>query len=423
MKVKKNRWAWKKNFVLPGMVLLLAVSAVACKDNTINPAPVTVSEPSPTKEPMKQPEETEVIHSDTVLAAGDYLFYKTGKLTETVIVREDQRTNQVTELTAVEASRFDTGEFYLKGSNLYYHSDGDIYRVDTDGKNKLRLYKGSATILGIYEEDVIALDRKGRELIRIDPTGGKVTLTKLDSIDTLEAILLEDKIYYISKSSNNTENGNDPEDRLYYIDVNGKNKKEIAKALDIFDLKRNEKELFFLSISSEEDMMKVNRVQKGEVTALKSWRREELEIQGCDWFEENTFTLLAASDSQVYYGIDFNNGKDMNLYSIGRDGDKPELFMNAHDIKGIHSSAYFMKGRIDGRYLKVVFDCDEAPVEIHLLDLQDKSSIKLEGKYYNANSIDVEGEYIYYCKSLKPDPYGELSEEYEYGRSQIAGFR
>jgi hypothetical protein len=391
--------------------------------------PETTAKPNPTRKPTKNSgEETKsdfipsknVMHSPTALAQGNYLFYKTGKLTKTVIASKNNKTSKVTELAIIEDSLHNSGEFYLKESDIYYHEDGDIYRVGVDGKNKTKLYSGTATILGLYNDDVIALERKTRELIRINKEGDKKTLTKIKSIDTLEAVMVKDGIYYISKSSNNTLEGKDPDDRLYYIDVNGKNKKEVNKTLDIYDLQSFDNEVFFLSIAGEPEIMKVNKVEDYEVTTLKSLSKEELEALGCQWFEANTFTLLAANATHVYYGVDFNNGKEMNIYSVETDGSDSELFLNAFDIKGINASAYFMRGEIDDGYLKVVFDCDENPVEIYLIHLQNKASIKFEGKYYRSNSIDVEGEYVYYCKSSQPDPYGEIPEAYEYGRSKIS---
>ncbi|MDF2822533.1 MAG: putative secreted protein, partial [Clostridiales bacterium] len=198
------------------------------------------------------------------------------------------------------------------------------------------------------------------------------------------------------KSSNNTLDGNDPTDRLYYIDFDGMNKTEIYAGLDIFDLKLNENELFFLAISEESEVMKLNKVKKQKVTTIHSSSKEELEAQGCNWFEANTFTLLAANATHVYYGVDFNNGMEMNVYSVGTGGEDHGLYLNAFDIEGMNGSAYFMRGDMDGGYLKILFDCDEDPVEIYLIDLEDKSTIKFEGGYYISGSIDVEEEYVYY---------------------------
>lgn len=366
-----------------------------------------------------QPSE-KAVHSTTAFVQGNHLFYKTGKLTKTVIASKNLKTSKVTEIAAIQDSYPGSGEFYLKGSNIYYHAEGDIYRIGVDGKNKSRLYKGTAAILGFHGEDIIALDRKTRELVRINRKGEMKSLTKIKSIDSLEAVMMQDGIYYISKSSNNTLKGNDPEDRLYYIDFDGRNKTEIDKDLNIFDLKSNNNELFFLAISDEPGVMKLNKVKKSKVTTIHSTSREELEAAGCNWFEENTFTLFAANAAHVYYGVDFNNGKAMNIYSVGTDGENHGLYLNAFDLEGINPSAYFMKGDMDGDYLKILFDCDEDPVEIYLINLKDKSVVKFEGGYYLSGSIDVEGEYIYYCKSSKYDRYGEMPEAYEYGRSKIS---
>ncbi len=476
---KSQKYKVMKKALMVGLLLMVSMAALACNKSTqdsnnendkiedsfdqstvsttVMPTPaeesVITTEPTPTKKPestaepslTKNPESTakptpaeqpakvtepasnsdfvstkEAVHGTTALTHGNYLFYKTGKLTKTVIAAKNLNTSKVTELATIEDANINNGDFYLKGDNIYYHTEGDIYRVGVNGKNKTRLFKGTATILGFYNDDVIALDRKARELIRINKEGVKKTITKIKSIDTLEAVMVQDGLYYISKSSNNTLNENDPNDRLYYIDFDGKNKKEVYKDLDIYDMKTSENELFFLAISDEPKVMKLNKVKNREVTTIQSLSKEELEALGCNWFEANTFTLLAATASHVYYGIDFNNGEDMNIYSVGTDGDNNGLYLNAFDIKEINRSAYFMRGDIDEGYLKIVFDCDEDPVEIYLIDLSDKSTIKFEGGYYSSGSIDVEGEYVYYCKSSQLDRYGEHPEAYEYDRIEIS---
>jgi hypothetical protein len=403
---------------------------------TLEPSPTQGPEstvkPTPAEDPAKvtEPVSTsdfvpakDAIHSTTAFRHGNYLFYKSGKLTKTAITLRDTKKSTESEITVYEDSNYNNREFFLKGYHIYYHSEGDIYRVDVDGKNRVRLYKGTATILGFHEDDIIALDRKARELIRINNDGDKQSLTKLSSIDTLEAVMLPDGLYYISKSSNNTLNGNDPTDRLYYVDFDGKNKKEIDQALDIFDLKTNEAELFYLAVSDQPEVMRLQKVRNLAVTTLHQYNKEELEAMGCQWFEANTFTLLGANAEQVYYGIDFNSGTEMNVYSVSTKGENHQLYLNAFDIEGIYPAAYFRSGMLDGNYLKLVFDCDEAPVETYLIELSNNSSIKFEGGYYLSGSIDVEGEYVYYCKSSKLDRYGEIPEEYKYNRSKLVDLK
>jgi hypothetical protein len=440
---KIHRFKMTKGLGLACLLIMVSMLAVACSrstkenisendkiEDTKNQQsdlhvvePTVIKEPVPTLEPASKSDFTpseEVVHGTAAFIQGNYLFYKTGKLTKTVIASKDLKTEKVTELAIVEDSYFSSSEFYLKGSDIYYHAEGDIYRIGVDGKNKNRLFKGTAIILGFHDNDIFALDRKAREIIRINKKGEKKSLVKLNSIDSLEAVMVQDGLYYISKSSNNTLEGNDPIDRLYYIDFDGKNKTEIYAGLDIFDLKLNENELFFLAISNELEEMKLNKIKKHKVTTIHSFSKEELEAQGCNWFEANTFTLLAANATHVYYGVDFNNGMTMNVYSVGTDGEDHGLYLNAFDIEGMNGSAYFMRGDVDGGYLKILFDCDEDPVEIYLIDLEDKATIKFEGGYYISGSIDVEEEYVYYCKSSQYDRYGEMLEEYEYGRSEIS---
>lgn len=391
--------------------------------------PVLSKKPTTTNIPVKETEQesafevipsNQVIHSTTAFTHKNNLFYKTGKLTKTTLAVMDQRNSEVKELVTLEDSSFNNGDFYLYGNHIYYHENGDIYRIGLEGKNKTRLYKGTATILGIHREDIIALDRKARELIRISPKGDKKSLTKLNSIDSLEAVMVRDGIYYISKSSNNTLDGNDPMDRLYYIDLEGMKKTELAFGWDIYDLKVYEEEVYFLSITKEPEAMKVNRIMEGAVIELHSLLRKELQELGGDWFEANTFTLLGVNATDLFYGIDFNNGEAMNIYHVGVSGENHALYLNALDLEGINQAAYFTRGEIDGDYLKIIFDCDEAPVEIFLINLKDQSSIKLRGDYYIPSSIDVEGEYVYYCKSEEADRYGEMRESYEYGRSLLS---
>ena len=399
------------------------------QEPTSSEAAKPIEEPSPVKQNKKDTDKNsdssfipseEVMHSNTAFTQGGYLFYKSGKLSKTVIEAMNLKTGKVTELATTRSTTLNSGEFYLSGKYIYYNADGSIYRVGVDGKNNTRLYKGKATILGVHKKDILALDRKARELIRINEEGQKKTLTKLNSIDTLEAVMVQDGIYYISKSSNNTMDGNDPSDRLYYVSLDGKNKTVVDTALDIYDLKSYRNDIFYLSISDDAQIMMVNMVKNHDVSLVDSLSKDELQGLGCNWFEANTFTLLAANATHVYYGIDFNNGKAMNIYSTGMDGEGRTLFLNAFDIEGINQAAYFMRGEIDGDYLKVVFDCDEAPVESYLIDRNDKSTIKFAGDYYLPSSIDVEGKYVYYCKTNQADRYGEMPDTYQYGRIIIS---
>lgn len=389
-------------------------------------APTPAGKPSPTEIPVSMTDFTpskEVLHSTTALTQGDYLFYKTGKLTNTVIAAKNLNTSQVFEITTIEDTYFNSTEFFLKESDIYYHAEGDIYRVGVDGTNKERLFKGTATMLGFYEDDLYAVDSKAREIIRINQAGEKTSFAKLNSKDPLEAVMVRDGFYYISKSTNNTLKDNDPIDRLYYIDFEGKNKTEIYADLDIFHLKRQEDEVFVLTLSDIPEEMKLIKVKDREATILHSNSREELEAQGCRWLDMSLFTLLAVNDKKVYYGINFNNGETLNIYSVETDGKNHGLFLNAYDIEGMNPSAYFRRGDMDGDYLKIVFDCDEDPVEVYLIDLQDKSTMKFEGGYYLSATIDVEGDYVYYLKSKEYDHYSEKPEEYEYGQSKLSELR
>jgi len=385
--------------------------------------------PAPTKEPDSasgseffrdfNPSD-KVYYGTTAFVQGDFLFYKTGKLTSSVIVSENLKTSKVKEITTIDDTFFNSGEFYLKGSDIYYHADGNIYRVGVDGKNKTRLFKGKATILGFHGNNVYALDRKAKEIISISKAGEKKTLVKLNSIDPLETVMAENGIYYINKRSNNTLNGNDPLDRLYYIGLDGKGKTEIYASLDIFDLKKSGNDVFFLAISDTSEAMELRKANEYKSTLIYSASKEELTAQGCNWLDRNSFTLLGVSRTHVYYGVNFNNGKDLNIYSIETDGDHHGLFRNAYDIKGVRKDAYFRSGDVDDGYLKIIIDCDEAPVEVYLINLQEDAVIKFDGGYYLPGSIDVEGNYVYYLKSTEYDRYAEYPERYQYGRSKLS---
>lgn len=408
--------------VTPALTPKPTLTPAPTKKPGVTAAPAPTEKPAPTAEPSPLhdfvPSE-KVIHAATALRQGDYLFYKTGTQTRTVITARNLKTSKETEIITIQGNNsdithayLDTGEIYLKGSNLYYHADGDIYRVGVDGKNNIRLFKGKATILGIHDEDVIALDRKAREVIRISSKAEKKTLVKIKSIDSLEAAMLKDGIYYINKSSNAELDGQDTMDRLYYIDFDGKNKMEIHAEQDIYNLKSNGKEMFFVAAGEQEAMLK--KIENHMAVTLYSITKEEAEDWGIGWFVSD-LVILGADASRVYYGMD-----ETKIYSIGTDGEGQSLFLDAAKIEGINPAAYFSRGRLAGNYLKVVFDCDEDPIETYLIDLQDQSALKFEGSYYLANAIDAEGEYIYYCKSSKPDPYGELQEEYKYSRMKIS---
>ena len=395
--------------------------------NTVTPAPTDKPKNTVTPAPTKKPDDTsgmrdfipsdKVIHSSTAFVQGDYLFYKTGKMTKSKFAAENLKTLKVTEITAMEDAFYNSSEFYLKGKDIFYHAEGDIYRVGVDGKNKTRLYKGTSTILGFYKDDVIALERKTREIIRINQKGEKKSLTKMNSIDSLEAVMVQDGIYYISKRSNNTFDGNNPLDSLYYIDFDGKNKTKIHEALDIYDLKANEDSLFFMVFSQEPAVMEIKKIENREAVTIHSITKEEFETQG-NWFDNHNFKLLAVNSSRVFYGINLED-----IYSVGTDGKDYGIYLKLSEIKGIHPAAYLSKGDVDGHYLKIIFDCDEDPVETHLIDMRDKSSVKFEGGYYIADSIDVEGDNVYYLKSSKYDHYGETPETYQYYKSKLSELR
>jgi hypothetical protein len=361
----------------------------------------------------------EVAHSITAFTQGDYLFYKSGNLTKTVIASKNFKTSKITKIAVISQNLQSSDEFYLKGSSIYYHEKGNIYRVGIDGKNKCRLWKGKAIILGFHEDDLFALDKKANEIIKIDSNGNKISLAKLHSVDSKDVILQQDGFYYIVTSSDNTSNGNDPTDRLYYIDFDGQNKTELYSAQDIFDLKSNDKELFFMAISENPNKVEINKIENHKAATIYSTSQQELKDQGCGWFDQFTFTLLAVSTSRVYYGVNFNNAKDMNIYSVGINGEEQNLFLNAYTIKGIYGSAYFRKGNMEDGYLKVVFDCDEAPLEIYLINLQDKSAIKFEGSNYMADSIDLESGYVYYCKAEK---HASSAKAYTYGAKKLSEY-
>lgn len=401
---------------------------------TLTEKPEPTATPTPTKEsgstaapaPTRKPDvileqssmsdfvpSKEIFHSSTAFVYGDYLFFKAGELMKPAITAQNLKTSKRTEITSIEGSYFKTEEFYLKGSDIYYHEMGDIYRIGVNGKNKTRLYKGTATILGFHGNDIIALERKTREIIRINKGGEKTSLAKMDSIDSLEAVMVQDGVYYISKKSNNTFDRNDPLDCMYYIDFDGRNKTKVCEALDIYDLKINEDAVFFMTFSEEPGMVEIKKLKDHKATTLHSISKEEFEAQG-NWFDNHNFTLLAVNSSRVFYGINLDD-----IYSVGMDGKDYGLYLKATDIEGIHPDAYFSTGDIEGDYLKIVFDCDEAPVEIYLINIRDQSSIKFDGAYYVPNSIDVEGEYVYYLKSSQFDPYGDSPKAYQYGRSKL----
>ncbi|HHT96657.1 MAG TPA: hypothetical protein GXZ90_02025 [Clostridiales bacterium] len=459
-----QKYIRKNRLVLICLLIFVSIATMACnksnnqetgKDNNIEdinvPDPTTTEptptrtpepiaeptieptiEPTPTKDPTSQSETSsindfipseKVFYSTTAFTQGNYFFYKTGKLAETKIVLKNLKTSEITEITTIEDSYFNSSKFYLNGSHIFYHAKGDIYRVAIDGKNKTRLFKGTATILGLHEDNLYALDRKNKEIIRIDKNGQKKSLVKINSIDSVEVIMVKNGFYFINKSSNNTSNGNDPIDRLYYVDLDGKNKIEIYKELDIYNMISSGNDIFFLTFSDESETTKLNKVKDHKAKTIHSFTKEELKTLGCNWLGMETITLLAVNSTNLYYGINFNDGKEMNIYSMGVDGNEPLLYRNAYDIEGMNPAAYFRSGNIDNGYLKIVFDCDEDPVEVFLINLKDDSVIKFKGGYYLPETIDVEGDYVYYLKSSDYDRYGESPETYKYGRSKISEFK
>ena len=115
------------------------------KESKPTEEPVLTKKPTATNIPVKETEQeaafdvipsNQVIHSTTAFTHKNYLFYKTGKLTKTTLAVMDQQTSKVKELVTLEDSNFNNGEFFLLGNHIYYHENGDIYRIGVGGKIK-----------------------------------------------------------------------------------------------------------------------------------------------------------------------------------------------------------------------------------------------------------------------------------------------
>lgn len=432
-----------KFLALLASLFIVTIFAVACSNNqkmedknVVAEAPAKKAEatyaPKPTSTQVSKAQSgiknivkdfkpsDEVVHGKVAIAQGDFIFYRAGKLHETNIIVKNIKTSDEETLVTLKDGQLNPSEMYLLGNNLYYQEDNDIYRIGIDGENKIQLFKGTASILGIANDNIIALNKNTKEIIRINHQGENMILAKVSSINPLEIVVMENGIYYTNKKSNNTSNGNNPTDRLYYIDFNGNNKTEIDAEIDIYDLKSNENELFYLSISNDTEDIRIKKVVDGTFSIIHTITQEELETLTVLWYDSNTFTILGVNETNIYYGINTESLDTLAVYSVRTNGESPELYMNINDLPGIDPSAYFRSGMMDDVYLKIVLDCDSNPVQVYIINLKEKSSIMFQGGYYNSNTIDVLGDTIYYCKSSKFDAYMDFLENWEYGHSKIS---
>lgn len=391
--------------------------------------PQPTEKPAPTKAPAPKPEpivlegfisSDEAVYGMTALVQGNYLFYKAGTNEDTEVIAKNLITLKETEIPIEHPYSF-SGSFILKGNDFYFHHNKDIYRVGLDGMSKKRLFKGTATILGFYEDDIIALDKKSWTIVRINKDGETKTLVKKAGTH-FEAVVLRDGIYYIHKYIKSGEDS--PIDKLYYIDFNGNNKIELSSDLHVYDLKSNNDEAFFLTISENPEEIKLCKVKDHKINEIYSISRTDWEAQGFRWqgiHLPHMITLLAANSTHVFYGIESTYSSELFIYSIGIDGSDHKLLNDNFDLKKLSPTAYFSRySAIDNGYLNIKFDGDNLPNDTLLINLQDNSFILFDGGYYEA--VDVEGDYVYYTKSSKyyRGKVDDDDKEYIYGRSKIS---
>lgn len=389
---------------------------------TPSPTPSVAITNTPTSKPIVS--SNKVKKSNTVIADNNYILYKTGNLVEATIIAMDKEDSKKKELTAIESFTYTPEDFYLKDNYVYYTEDGSIYRVKINGDSPELILYGDVTILGFRGEYIFYYSIKSKEIIRIDEDGkenSRKIIADLSNTNHVDIVMTNKAIYYVDHGDNFL-GESDPTDILYYVDLDTGKNEEIYRSYDIYDLKVNDNEVFFASISDEEDAFTISKANKNSISDVITIDKTELLNDGIQLFNSHTLRLLEVGNNVIYYSIDYNDNLKNHLYKVNTSGSDNSLFINIFDLENISPAAYFGSARLDSGYLILFFDCDEDPHEIFIMSLKDKSYKKLEPGYYNYNTIDIEGDTIYYAKSSEFDQYQEMLDQYKYKNMKLSKF-
>ncbi|MDI9488605.1 MAG: hypothetical protein QM222_04665, partial [Bacillota bacterium] len=327
-----------KLIILISIFVITTVVAVSCDKKG---RPTGKEEPDVTKEPESDdlvpsgnldPSEdafesldpNQPIFGSLVLVRDNQLFYKKGSSKNYSIVSKNLTTQEENEIVTVELPYSDVGNFCLKGDYIYYDRDDRLHKVSLDGSNDTKLYKRKADLLGFYGDDVIVFDKSSYSLIRINNDGEYKTLLKKGYF-YMEATVMAEGIYYILPSS---EKKDEPSVQLYYMDFEGNNKTLLLEDREVFHLKSNNNEAFFIARDSHK--FKIYKVKDKKLDIIYNINREDLEALGYRWdfLLPTGVYLLGVTSTHVYYGVEFDaDGKEaLHVYSVKTDGSGHELF-------------------------------------------------------------------------------------------------
>ncbi len=410
--------------ITPTIEPTLVVTPTPSEEVTKTPSPTSPIEitNTPTSEPIVST--NKVKKSNTVIGANNSIYYKAGKLVEASIVTFNKESTEKKKLTQIESLKFSPDDFYLKDNYIYYTEDGSIYRVSINRASPELILNGDVNILGFRGEYIFYYNRKNREIIRINQDGkenSRKIIADLNNTNHIDMVMTNKAIYYVDQRDNFLAE-QDPTDSLYYVDLDTGKSEEIYTSYDIYDMKVNENEVYFATISDEEDVFTIKKANKNSISDIITIDKSALLNEGLQLFSMSTLRLLEVGNNKIYYCIDYNDGTRNHLYTINTSGNDNSLFINIYDLADISSWAYFGSVRLDSGYLILYFDCDEEPHEIFIMNLKDRSYKKLDPGYYSYNTIDIEGDKIYYAKSSSFDHYQELLDQYEYGSMKLTEF-
>jgi len=367
----------------------------------------------------------DIAHSNTVLKEGSFLYYKEGSYkrgdwTSTCkLVAENTETGVKKVLTSFAAE-----EFYLQEGSIYYTDHSDIYRINTDGSHKTKLYDGNAanaSIIRITGDYLYFYFSMEGQIFRININGYSRN-RKLLAQNAAEVTLLGDRIYYTVKGINDIADL-DSTDRLFSMALDGSDKKEIYESYDLYDLTSNESGIYFIDLptkdTSEAYLCKLD--SSAVTTKLCTLKQEELSKKGAVSFNSHTLQLHCATDTTLYYSVAYRAVPNTELYSIGSNGDNHMLLLNIKDLSDLSPNAYLSTVRIDENHLILTIDCDDDAPQTYLLELSNSHASKLDTTIYLGSSLDILGDEVFVAKAQEPISYG-LYGDFIYQRQKLSEF-
>lgn len=291
------------------------------------------------------------------------------------------------------------GNLFYKDGYIYFNEKGKIICVKFDGSEKrVKVVNGKTQLLGLGGNNIYYFDKKSKEILAIDVSGkeeSKKSLAKLTRANYVEIMMTKSGIYYI-----------DPSKTINYIDLDSGKNEKLLTGKEVYDLRRDGNDVFFAVYNSKGDKFNIYKANGNKLSSLVEL--EESDFSHMDEFDfgsKHTIKLLAAGGGVVYYGTDDYQNENVDLYSVNSDGSNHQHMFSIFDLKDIYQGAYFHTFRYDSGYLIMLFDCDEAPHETFVYNVKSKAYTKLKPGHYSNESIDIEGDKVYYAMSDKFDQY------------------